>query len=159
MNQNNQTAQPAGAASISGWKTRVLAALESGQKPAYDDLEEGVAELLAQAATVRRAAGLGAPPAPKPLIVGDKNFAWAKNIDAALAADRKPAYGDLDAGLHHLLEENAVLQQCMKDTNALIAQMVIARHGGDTDGLLADLDAFITKFVIVKEPNPIRKPH
>lgn len=76
---------------------------------------------------------------------------WMVRIEAALAAGQKPAYDDIEEGLHFLLSENATLKSFASETSQVIGRMCIARREGNDEKALGALDSFVLARVIIKE--------
>lgn len=92
-------------------------------------------------------------------VVGPENSEWARRVDAALEAGEKPAYSDIEEGLTHVLNENAVLREYIKQSQKLLTQMVLARHQKKDKLVLNVLDDFIKQYVKLNEIKAPRKPH
>lgn len=92
-------------------------------------------------------------------VIGPENAAWAERINAAIKAGEKPAYADFEEAVTHLLNENRVLKDYNRQSQKVLARMVLARHQNNTSLVLAALDIFIKQHVTLKTAEPAKKPH
>lgn len=75
---------------------------------------------------------------------------WSERLHAAQLEGRPASMEDMVDAVTGLLTENSVLKGFTREAKELIGQMAVARHSKRDDEVLACLDAFMAKRVLIQ---------